>query len=220
MKLFLLVLSGLAYGIVTGLIFHRYSNHPALRRAFSRILAHILEFRLFIDEPRLIFRAQRDLVRANMALLRAVAIPLFAAIALLAVSWAPLQAQFGQALLEPGAVQLVSVKSVSPGIDLVAPFGVAVETPALRLPEESATVWRVRALSPVSGEFRTRPDGLPVRLHSKPAQYLGVSWLWTFGLASMVGWVLWEPGTAIAKDATAPNRASLDRTSSPKSGTA
>lgn len=187
MKLFLLVLSGVAYGIATGWIFHRYSNYPALRRAFSRSLAHILEFRLFIDEPRLIFRAQRDLVRANMALLKAVAIPLFAVVALLAAMWSPLEAQFGQAPLEPGAVQLVSVKSVSPGIDLVAPFGVAVETPALRLPEEGATVWRVRALSPVSGEFRTRPEGLPVEINSGPAQHLGVSWLWTFGVASMVG---------------------------------
>ncbi|NDJ11198.1 MAG: hypothetical protein EBY17_08400 [Acidobacteriia bacterium] len=198
MRAFQLILCGLLYGFATGWLFHRYSNQPALRRALNRIVAHILEFRLFIDEPRLIFRAQRELIRANLGVLRAVAIPLLAATALLAVVWVPLQSQFGKAPMEAGDVLLARVESVADGIDLVTPFGVAIETPALRLPTEAATVWRVRILSPVSGEFRTSPHGPSVELSQAPATFFGMPWWLFYGIsATVASCATMRPGSQI-----------------------
>ncbi len=186
MRLALLVLSGAAYGLATAWLFRRFTKREPLSTAANRIIAHILEFNLFIDEPRLIFRAQRDLLRANFAMLRVVALPMLVAGALLAVAWKPLAAHLGHAPLQAGDVTIARVASTAATLDLVAPFGVAIETPALRVQAEAATMWRIRALSPVNGDFRTVPKPLPVQIDYPAAKYFGVSWLWTFCLASLV----------------------------------
>jgi len=61
-------------GIVTAFVFRRFgSSHT--RRTVNRILAHVLELRLFLDEPRLIWNAQRDLLRENLRLFGQIALP-------------------------------------------------------------------------------------------------------------------------------------------------
>ena len=184
MRLALLVLSGTAYGLATAWLFRRFTKREPLSTAANRIIAHILEFNLFIDEPRLIFRAQRDLLRANFAMLQAVALPMLFAGAMLAVAWKPLAEHLGHAPLQAGDVTIARVASTADTLDLVAPFGVAVETPALRVQAEAATMWRIRALSPVNGDFRTVPKPLPVQIDYPTAKYFDMPWWVVFALVS------------------------------------
>lgn len=184
MRLALLVIGGGAYGLAAAWLFRRFTQREALRTATNRILAHILEFNLFIDEPGLIFRAQRDLLRANFAMFKAVALPMLIAAALLAITWQPLAEHLGHAPLQAGDVTIARVASTADALDLVAPFGVAVETPALRVQSEAATMWRIRALSPVNGDFRTLPKPLPVQIAYPPARYFDMPWWVAFALVS------------------------------------
>src|SRR5687768_14707878 len=56
--------------LLTGLgmlwVFQRFSNQAGIRRAKNRLGAHLMELRLFVDEPALVWRAQRDLIAANV----------------------------------------------------------------------------------------------------------------------------------------------------------
>ena len=59
-------------GILTTLIIRHTTNAVrASRHDRQRIHAHLLEFRLFFDEPRLIWQAQMDLLRDNLRLFTA-----------------------------------------------------------------------------------------------------------------------------------------------------
>ena len=66
----LLLGTGAFCGILSAWVFRRFSNVERLREVSNQILAHLLEFRLFAYEPALILRAQRDLIGANIPLLR------------------------------------------------------------------------------------------------------------------------------------------------------
>ena len=57
-------------GLLAIVVFRACSDQDAIRRASNRLMAHLMEFRLFIDEPALIIRAQRDLLIDNWRLLR------------------------------------------------------------------------------------------------------------------------------------------------------
>ena len=49
-------------GILTAFVFRRFApRHTG--RTVNRILAHVMQLRLFFDEPRLVWNAQRDLLR-------------------------------------------------------------------------------------------------------------------------------------------------------------
>ena len=70
MKFLLLALAGAVYGFLGGALFRRVH----LRGEINRILAHVLSFRVFIDEPVLVFRAQVELLRETLRVLRTVAV--------------------------------------------------------------------------------------------------------------------------------------------------
>ncbi len=149
------------------------------------MLAHVLEFRLFADEPALLLRAQRELWIANFALLRHIAIPAAILAMLGLAAWIPAANYFGSAALQAGDVVMVEARSIEPALELAAPFGAVVESPGLRVPKDHSTVWRVRAMSPVNAGFRALPGDVPVLVHYPAARYLGLPWWLAFGLASV-----------------------------------
>ena len=55
--LWTLALAGMLYGAATIWIFRRVANGPAIQAAVNRIQAHLLEFWLFVDEPRAIWKS-------------------------------------------------------------------------------------------------------------------------------------------------------------------
>ncbi len=153
----LLIAVSAAWGCITVWVFRRWSNRAALRITINRIVAHALELQLFLDEPGLVLRAQRDLVRANLQLLRHIAVPALILAAPFLLLIAQLEALYAHAPLriqEP-AVITVQLKSGEPmpDVQLRAPSGIFVETPPVRIPAANQISWRLRPTRAFSGDL-------------------------------------------------------------------
>ena len=169
----MIALAGFLYGLIAALIFRRMTDPRRTRRAVNLILAHIMEFRLFIDEPALVWRAQKDALRANLTLLRRIALPCALTAALFAILWSPMDRTFGREPLRAGeATVMTSHTDRAPEIP-----GIAIETPGVRIPGTGEVSWRIRPIRAVSGGF---PPGVEVRYPRNP------SWLlWFLGFSSI-----------------------------------
>jgi hypothetical protein len=154
-----LVLVSVLAGVAMVYVFRRWSDQNALRGTANRMLAHLMEFRLFIDEPALVMRAQRELFVENWRLLRLLARPSLILIVPSIVLLAQLDACYGRAPLRIGhpAVVTVQVKDLGKtevaGILLKAPAAIKVETRAVRVPRLNQISWRIRPIASVSGEL-------------------------------------------------------------------
>jgi len=161
----LAVLSVLA-GVAMLWIFARTSNQDAIRKTKRRVYAHLMELRLFADEPALMWRAQTRLLAANARYLGLMLVPALAVAVPMVVLLVRLDAYYGRAPLPVGADTIVtletrgSLEPPAPAPQLKAPDGIAVETPPVRVPSEKQVSWRIRALRPVSGELKfAMPEG-------------------------------------------------------------
>lgn len=154
----LAVLSALA-GVAMLWLFARTSNQAAIARTKRRVYAHLMELRLFADEPAMMWRAQRQLFAANLRYLGLMLVPALAIAAPMIVLLVRLDAYYGRAPLPVGSDAIVTLETrdaldpAAPAPSLKAPDGIAVETPAVRVLSERQVSWRVRALRPVSGEL-------------------------------------------------------------------
>ncbi len=163
-------------GIVTAIVFRRFTS-SGTRETVNRILAHIMEFRLFLDEPRLIFKAQRDLLRENLRLFRHIAIPCLIAAPFFALVIWQADRVYGRAPLRAGQPVVVTGHS---GVQLRAPADLVIETPAVQIKRTHEVSWRVRPTRPFSGTL----PGFEIPWPRAPV--LGVSWLvWFFGISSL-----------------------------------
>lgn len=166
----LLVAASAVYGILCGWLFRRFTNHAELRRTVDRMIAHVISFRLFADEPRVIFRAQRDLLRENLRLLKLLALPLLISVTLLRAAWTPLERYAGEVPVQIGKSAVLTLPL---GRDLPESTAFQPETPPVRAPRVNQVSWRVRVLreSPLVTEAN-RPWGLP--------------WMFWFGFFSAI----------------------------------
>jgi hypothetical protein len=143
-------------------VFKLTSNQDGIRKAKNAIKAHLLELRLFKDNLRISLRAQVGILRANVRYVACNAKPLLVMIAPLLFILAQLNLWFGAAALKPGESTVVKLKlarAADPlALDLqIEPSpGLAVETPAVRIPDEEEIAWRIRAreTGPASLTFR------------------------------------------------------------------
>ena len=172
-----LIVAGVAAGLLSALVLRLTLDTAALRSAFRRIQAHFLEFRLFFDEPRLIWRAQKDLIRANARALGIILPPTL--ILALPMTWVILQLE--TAPLRVGEPTVVTVQLAHAGdeVTLDAPPEIAVETPPVHVTSDRQIVWRIRLLRPISGQPRltARPSSNVVWLRG---DYPAASWWWIF----------------------------------------
>jgi hypothetical protein len=145
------------------LVFRSCSDQPAIRRTKSLAQAHLLEFSLFKDEPRLVFRAQRDLLLDNLRLLRLL-LPSVLILALPGmVLFGLLDACYGRAKLPVGqpAVVTAQLAGDSDSATLFPVDGIRVETEPVRVAADRQLVWRIRPLQPASGRLRLEtPAGI------------------------------------------------------------
>lgn len=141
-------------------VFRRVSDQQRIRQARKRLNAHLYELRLFADEPRLIWRAQKGLFFAN---LRYIALMLRPAVILtipMVVLLIQLDAYYGYEPLPVGKAALVTVQmngvldADAPPPALEVPAGVAVETAPVRALREHQVIWRIRPRRSVSGAVR------------------------------------------------------------------
>jgi hypothetical protein len=141
------------------------SNQAAIRRAKDRIKAHLLEMRLYKDNLRVTLAAQGAIVKANLAYMAANLKPLAVMIAPLVLILAQLSLWYDRAPLRPGEETLIkarveaSADPVSLGLELEAPPGLEITSPAVRISDLSEVVWRVRAVSAGTGRFILRTGG-------------------------------------------------------------
>ena len=144
-------------------VFGRFSDKAKLSLAKRKIRAALYAFRLFGDEPRLVFRAQKQLLLWNARylglILRPAAIILFPMLLLL---W-QMDVIYGRRALDVGEATIVTARMAN-GVDLGAASptlksnGMAVETPPVRITENHRVLWRVRAI-------RAGSNSLSVDMH-------------------------------------------------------
>jgi len=141
----------LATGLLMLLVFKKTSNQEGLRRAKNRIKAHLLELRLYKDDLGQSLRSQGSLLAANGRYLAHALRPMLVMIVPLFLVLAQLDAWFGAAPLRAGERAIVKIKlaegqsAMESGAALVAPAGLTVETPPLRVEEEGEVDWRIKA---------------------------------------------------------------------------
>ena len=155
-------------GIVTARVVRGMTDAASLRECVNRLQAHLLEFRLFFDEPRLIWRAQTALIRDNARLFRLLLPP--ALLLAFPTVWLFLQldAAYGIRLLRPGEAAIVTAQLADRGaaadrLELRGTSDIAVETPGVRVEREHQVVWRIRPGGPVSGAVEIVINGRPLR---------------------------------------------------------
>ena len=166
------------YGVIATLVFRRFTDAGRLRETVNRILAHVMEFRLFLDEPRLILRAQRELIAENIHLLRQMALPCVILAIPFALLYAPLDRHFGYGPLRIGEPVVVTARGTK---ELKAPPGIVVETPGVRVLRTGEISWRVRPVAIVYGGF---PTGVEVRYPR--ALLLNLPWvIWFLGISAL-----------------------------------
>jgi len=142
-------------GFLTRWTFRRMTDRVAFRQIRKRLFAHLLEFRLFYDDPALIWRAQKAVVRENLHLLALLAPP--ALILTLPAVWLLIQLEtvYAYAPLEVGKPTVVTAPitgeliPADPGASLHAPHGISLETPPVRRIIARQISWRIRPLHPV-----------------------------------------------------------------------
>ena len=171
-----LILSSLTYGLVAAVIFRHFTDAAGLRTTINRILAHVLEFRLFIDEPKLILRAQRELVRENARMLGQIALPCLMMAVLFVPFYEPLDNRLAYRPLRAGETTVVTAPLFS---QLTPPPGIVIETPGVRVMRTRQISWRVRAVSVPYGEFAKGFD-----VQYERANILGLPWLAWFLMIS------------------------------------
>jgi len=135
-------------GIGVLLVFRHASDQAAIRRTRALVTAHLLEFRLFMDEPRLVLRAQGELIIANLRFLRLMLQPMLVLALPMALLLAAMEAFYGHAPLrigEPGIVTLrLKGNNASPVLE--APADIVVESPPVHVPAQREVSWRIRPL--------------------------------------------------------------------------
>jgi uncharacterized membrane protein (DUF106 family) len=143
----LLVVSVLTGGVML-VIFRYTSNQEGIARAKDRIMAHILEVRLFQDDLRLQLAAQRKILVANLHYMRHALVPMLVMLVPVLVILIQLDVRYARRPLLPGETTVLRAR-VADGIDLSTvrlevPSGIALETEPLRVPDRSEVDWRIR----------------------------------------------------------------------------
>jgi len=175
--------------------FGKCSDQAAIREAKRKIHAHLLAFRLYADEPAQIFRAQGQLLLWNLRYLALMLRPTAVTILPLALLLFHLDGLYGRRALHAGESAIVTAQFAQ-AVDANASLsgsGVAVETPALRIPAERRVLWRVRAVSDTPGTLSVQLPGGAQRKSVQAGSAL--SYISERRVASLPAWVLY-PGEA------------------------
>ena len=145
----LALLSALA-GVGILLVFRKTSDPMRIRSVKRLLQAHLLEMRLFRDEPRVVWKAQKALLLRNAQYVALMLRPaLWVALPLMLLFF-HLEAFHGRMPLPVGRDAIVTVGLKKP-IDasrpapvLTAPAGIVVVTPPVRVLANKEISWRIR----------------------------------------------------------------------------
>jgi hypothetical protein len=134
------------------LTFRYTSSQARIRQTKNRIKAHVLELWLFRHDMRAVLSAQVRILRLNARYLGLAMVPMIVMAVPVTLVLVSLEGWFGYRPLRPGEAAVVAVRAsdksaerITEGASLTSGEGLAVETPALRIPETREVDWRVRA---------------------------------------------------------------------------
>jgi len=145
----------------------------------KKLQAHLLEFRLFNDEPALLWRAYRSLIRLNLRYLALSLPPFLVATVPLAVLLTHLDCFYRWQPLPVGQATVVTIQMrrgletlpVLPRIEDAS--GLVVETPAVRVFDQRQISWRIRPLENISGPLTVRVQGEEIEKEIRAGATLG-----------------------------------------------
>jgi hypothetical protein len=210
----LLPLFSAIYGLAAAVLFRRFTNRARIRRTVDLITAHLMELRLFLDSPALVLRAQRDLLRENLKLLRLVFIPAAISLLIFLALFPGLDTMFGRAPLpvgEPSVVTFHVPGAAVPTLAMEVPPGIEIQTPGVRIIHDREISWRLRPLGRTSGDLKIHylgrvlqkrvvagagliygwsiPFAQPaIEIRYPRATIFGLSWMvWFFAISTTVG---------------------------------
>ncbi|MCW5980593.1 MAG: hypothetical protein KIT09_21110 [Bryobacteraceae bacterium] len=161
----LVIVSGVS-GVALLWLFSKTSNPVKIKRTKKKLQAHLLEMRLYADDPGVILRAQKNLMVQNLRYFALMLKPALAAtvpmIALLLI----LDGYYGKAPLKIGEPAIVTVQmedaarvNAAPP-KLEAPPAIVIETPAVRAVGERQASWRIRPAAEFRGDLRVVANGV------------------------------------------------------------
>src|SRR5205823_6565042 len=134
-----LILISLIAGPAMLWVFKKTSNPPKIRAVKRLLMAHLLEMRIYRDEPGVVVRAQGSLLLANLRYMGLMLLPAVWLAAPLTILLIHLEAFYGRAPLPLGREAIVTVamrkplNAGAPAATLEAPPGINIETPAVRV---------------------------------------------------------------------------------------
>jgi hypothetical protein len=189
---------GIANGLAALWVFALFSDQKRIEIAKRKVRAHLYAFRLFVDEPALIFRAQRQLLIWNGRYLALVLVPAIVIGIPTFVLLMQLDAVYGHRTLAAGESAIVTAHfDTATDLRLISPMlegrGVEVETPPVRIALEHQVSWRVRAASDASGSLLLRV--LKTRASKTVQVGPGLKYISLRRVASVVDWLRY-PGEA------------------------
>lgn len=206
-----IALASVVVSAIVLLLLRRWSDQDAIATTKAHAQAHLLEFRLFMDDPVLVLRSQRDLLIDNMRLMRLL-LPAFLilAVPMVLVMW-QLDALYGRAPLRVGEAAVVSAAFQQHLIE--SPGAIVIESKPVYIQAEQQTSWRIRPARATSGMLRVGSiqrrivagsgiSYLPEPLVGKRAievgypraTVLGLHWLvWFLLLSTVAGLILRRP---------------------------
>jgi len=148
-----LMVVSIVTGIIMLIIFRYTSNQSAIRRIKNRIKAHFLEIRLYKDDLGAMMEAQKHILRYNLTYMKHSLKPMLFLMIPVVLIMIQMSLWFDRYPLEPGKEIIVKLAfenqaQFNEDALLKTPEGISVETPPLRIKEEKAIYWRIKALNP------------------------------------------------------------------------
>jgi len=192
-----LALLSAAAGVAMLWIIGKISNQDAVRLTRRQIQATLLEFRIFWDEPRVVWRSQIRLLRLNLRYLGLMLPAVLIGVIPVALLMIRMEALYGRAPLPVGQPALVTVQLAEPINEqaapprLDAPPSISVETPALRVFRDNQVCWRIRPLVAADGNLKLFVNGEVIEKHvvaGGPWSYLSDR------RSSRLSELFWHPG--------------------------
>jgi hypothetical protein len=153
-----------AAGVVLLWVFQKTSNQTKIGATKRLVHAHLLELRVFRDEPSVMWRAQKSLFVVNLRYAGLMLIPALWMGLPFAILLVHLDAFYGRSPMAVGADSILTMQMRSPldgaaAAVLVTPAGVDAETPAVRVLAQQQVSWRIRSQKAVSDELQITVNG-------------------------------------------------------------
>ena len=175
----MLIIVSVLWGVIAGWVFRRFTDLAALRVVRKRMVARLLEIRLYGDEPSLVWRAQRALIADNVRFLAVLGKSVMILALAFAALYPELDAVLGRTTLPIGqsAVATVPWTDANAHYALSLPAGVAIETPPVHNYAAHQVSWRIRPMTKSLSPFDA-PKGVTIA-------YPKAAWLlWFFVISS------------------------------------